>query len=399
MPCNQNELGEVGHGVNRIPIRPTAAAAFFLVTTACSEGEDSGVSLPDVPTFEGTIDLEIGQVDGDDPYLFSAIQDVAADEQGRVIVADRQSMEIRVFEPDGTFAFHFGGPGEGPGEFGDLCCLQFAPDGEFWVRESARYSAFVLGAAGAEYPRIIRTPHLGQSGLMDPFTFDLEGNLVSVGPVRGDDDSGAGLMARLRVHADGAVDTVVMADAERQSVSQATVPFELGTIRGLAYLHQPFGPLWIHAHANGGTWAEAITSDYSINLHRPGGTVSVIEGPLLVGPPLSADERDGAQESIDRDRDRTGVAIHPFRIPDRKPPLDDMFFDRAGRLWVVKTLATGETVREADVWDGTTLVAHYRWPSRIREIPTPWATGSVLYGVTADTLGVHRAARVRFDRR
>ena len=120
---------------------------------------------------------------------------------------------------------------------------------------------------------------------------------------------------------------------------------------------------------------------------------------MLVGPPLSADERDGAQESIDRDRDRTGVAIHPFRIPDRKPPLDDMFFDRAGRLWVVKTLATGETVREADVWDGTTLVAHYRWPSRIREIPTPWATESALYGVTADTLGVHRAARVRFDRR
>ena len=214
--------------MNRIPIRPTAAAAFFLVTTACSEGEDSGVSLPDVPTFEGTIDLEIGQVDGDDPYLFSAIQDVAADEQGRVIVADRQSMEIRVFEPDGTFAFHFGGPGEGPGEFGDLCCLQFAPDGEFWVRESARYSAFVLGAAGAEYQRIIRTPHLGQSGLMDPFTFDLEGNLVSVGPVRGDDDSRAGLMARLRVHADGAVDTVVMADAERQSVSQATVPWASG---------------------------------------------------------------------------------------------------------------------------------------------------------------------------
>ena len=385
--------------MNRIPFRPTAAAAVFLAATACSEREDSDVSLPEVPTFEGTIDIEIGEIDGDDPYLFSGIQDVAADEQGRVIVADRQSIEIRVFEPDGTFAFHFGGPGEGPGEFGDLCCLQLAPDGEFWVRESARYSAFVLGSAGAEHQRILRTPHLGYSGLMDPFTFDLEGNLVSVGPVRGDDDSSPGLTARLRVHADGAVDTVLMADAERQSVSQATVPFERGTLRGLAYLTQPFGPQWIHAHANGGTWAEAITSDYSINLHRPDGTVSVIEGFLLLGPPLSADERERAQESIDRDRDRTGVAIHPFRIPDRKPPLDDMFFDRAGRLWVVKTLATGETVREADVWDGTTLVAHYRWPSRIRDYPTPYATETALYGVTADTLGVERAARVRFERR
>ena len=384
--------------MNRIPIRPTAAAV-FLVATGCSEVEDAYVSLPEVPTFEGTIDFEIGQIDGDDPYLFSAIQDIAVDEQGRVIVADRQSIEIRVFEPDGTFAFDFGGPGEGPGEFGDLCCLQFAPDGELWVRESARYSAFVLGSAGAEYQRIIRTPHPGIIGLMAPFTFDTEGNLVSVGPVRGDDDTVASLMARLRVLADGVVDTVVMAEAERQSVSQATVPFERETIRGLAYLHQPFGPQWIHAHANGGTWAEAITADYSINLHHPDGTVSVIQDPVLEGPPLSGDDREWAQSRIDRERDRTGVTVHPFEIPDRKPPLDDMFFDRAGRLWVVRTLATGETVREADVWDGTTLVAHYRWPSRIRDYPTPWATESALYGVTADTLGVQRAARVRFDRR
>ena len=385
--------------MKRVPFRPAVAAAVFLVTTACSEVEESGVSLPEVPTFEGTIDLEIGRIDGDDPYLFSAIQDVAADEQGRVIVADRQSIEIRVFGPDGTFAFHFGGPGEGPGEFGDLCCVQLAPDGELWVRESARYSAFVLGSAGAEYQRIIRTPHPGTIGLMAPFTFDMEDNLVSVGPVRGDDDAVASLMARLSVLADGMVDTVVMADAERQSVSQATVPFERGPIRGTAYLHQPFGPQWVDAHANGGIWAEVITSDYSINLHHPDGTVSVIQGPVLEGPPLSADDREWAQSRIDRERDRTGVAVHPFEIPDRKPPLDDMFFDRAGRLWVVKTLATGETVREADVWDGTTLVAHYRWPSRIRNNPTPWATESALYGVTADTLGVERAARVQFDRR
>ena len=383
--------------MKRVPFRPTVAAAFLLAATACSEGGESDVALPEVPTFEGTIDLEIGEVDGDDPYLFSYILDVVADELGRIIVTDRNSAEIRVFGPQGDFAFHFGGPGEGPGEFGDLCCVEFAPGGELWVRESARYSVFVLGSDGAEYQRVLRTPHPGIIGLRAPFTFDVGGDLVSVGPVGGYGD--VSLYARLRVLPDGAVDTVLMAEAERQTVSQATVPFNRAGIIGSMYLHQPFGPQWIHAHTNGGTWADAVTSDYAINLHHPDGAVSLIEGPALEGPPLSESDRDWAQSRMERDLDRVDIGRHPFQIPDRKPPLADMFFDNAGRLWVVKTLAAGETVRNADVWDGTTLVAHYRWPSRILDLPTPWATESALYGVTADTLGVQRAARVRFERR
>ena len=383
--------------MKRVPCRRTVAAAFLLAATACSEGGESDVALPEVPTFEGTIDLEIGEVDGDDPYLFSYILDVVADELGRIVVTDRNSAEIRVFGPEGDFAFHFGGPGEGPGEFGDLCCVEFGPDGELWVRESARYSVFVLGSDGAEYQRVLRTPHPGNIGLRAPFTFDMGGDLVSVGPVSGYGD--VSLYARLRVLPDGAVDTVLMAEAERQTVSQATVPFNRAGIVGLMYLHQPFGPQWIHAHTNGGTWADAVTSDYAINLHHPDGTVALIEGPALEGPPLSEGDRDWAQSRMDRDRDRADIGRHPFEIPDRKPPLADMFFDSAGRLWVVRTLAAGESVRNADVWDGTTLVAHYRWPSRILDLPTPWATESALYGVTADTLGVQRAVRVRFERR
>ena len=385
--------------MGRVPFRPMVAAAFFLTAAACSEGSTAGgdfIALPEVPTLEGTVDLEIGQIDGDDPYLFSYIRAVAADERGRVLVADRNTTEIRVFEPDGSFAFHFGGPGEGPGEFTDICCMQFDLDGDLWVRESQRFSVFRLGSAGAEYQRGLRSPQMGIIGVMDPFAFDQEGHLVAVGAVNVGD--GPSIDARYRVLADGMVDTVVMANAERQFISQTTVPVTR-PFRGIAYLHQPFGPTWLHAHANGGAWAETVTSDYSINLHRADGTVSVIEGPALQGPPLSAEDRAQAQHGIDRDRERADINNHPFDIPERKPPLADMFFDSSGRLWVVKTLATGGTVREADVWHGTTLVAHHRWPSRIREYPTPWATESALYGVTADSLGVQRVARVRFERR
>lgn len=380
--------------MRRVPFRPTIAAALFLMVIACGEAYDPEVVLPEIPTYEGTIDLEIGKLDGDDPYLFSSIGDIVADEGGRVIVADSRTNEIRVFEPDGDFAFHFGGPGEGPGELSDPTTLQFGPDGELWVRESVRYSVFRLEPEKAEFRRVLRSLNPGHVGLNDPFTFDADGQLVAVGPVRGDDD--VSLEARLRLRHDGVVDTVVMADSERQKAGQKTVPFERGNIRGIVYLHAPFGPRWIRAHANGGTWAEAVSTEYAINYHGPDGTVSVIEGPALQGPAPGADERAAAERQMERERDRAGLDEHPFGIPDRKPPLDRMFFDQAGRLWVQKMAADGAAMREADVYEGTTLAAVYRWPSRVRNWPTPRVFDSALYGVTADSLGVERVARVRF---
>ena len=385
--------------------RPVAAWLALVVpalaVVACAEGEPPG-ALPEVPAFEGSIDLEIGEMDGDDPYLFTRIADIVADGQGRVVVADGQTSEIRVFESDGTFAFRFGGHGEGPGELSDICCLAFGPGGELWVREGARYSVFTLDAASAGYRRGVRSLHPGMIGVRDPFTFDADGNLVNVGPVRREGGTNPtaqlrGVTARLHLDADGAVDTVVLADAERQSTGQATTEFERGGFTGIYYLHHPFGPTWIHAHAHGGAWAEAITSAYSINYHSPDGTVSLIEGPRLEGPVLSPEERATAQFRIERELDVSGLDDHPFGIPDRKPPLEGMFFDTDGRLWVEKTVPDGDETREADVWAGTELVARYRWPRRMEELPSPWATESLLYGVTTDSLGVQRVARVRFE--
>ena len=389
-------------------LRPAAAvpplAALSLLALACAEDEPARV-FPEVPTFEGSIDLEIGEMDGDDPYLFTRIASIAEDAQGRLFVADGQTSEIRVFESDGGFAFRFGGYGEGPGELSDICCLAFGPDGQLWVRESARYSVFALESASAEYLRGMRSLHPGMVGLRDPFTFDADGNLVNVGPVTSEDATNLtaqlrGVTARLQLNPDGAVDTVVLADAERQYTGQATTEFEREfegrSVRGIMYLHHWFGPTWIHAHAEGGAWAEAITSQYSINYHHPDGTVSLIEGPPLEGPMLSRDELATAESRIQRDLDRSDLDDHPFGIPERKPPLEGMFFDAGGRLWVEKTGADGEEVREADVWAGTELVARYRWPRRIAELPSPWATDSMLYGITTDSLGVQRVARVRF---
>lgn len=380
--------------MGRAPARATTVAA-ILLAAGCGGGDDSADSgvQPDVPVYEGAIDLEIGEFEGDDPYLFTYIGHVVSDEQGRIIVADTRTSEIRVFEPDGRFAFRFGGPGEGPGELTDPSSLEFGPDGGLWVRESTRFSVFSLDSAGAEYQRVVRSPNVGVVGVIGPFTFDPDGQLIAVGSLF---DGQASREVRLRLDADGRVDTLHLAPAERQAAGQTTVPVERGPFRGVSYLHQPFGPTWVHAHARGGSWAEAVTTEYAINYHAQDGTVSLIEGPSFPGPPLSEDDREWAQTRMDREVDRAGIAEHPFGIPERKPPLAGMFFDRNDRLWVERTPAHGATMREADVYDGTTLMARYRWPRRIQDYPRPWATESLLYGVTVDSLGVQRVARVRF---
>ena len=61
--------------------------------------------------------VSIGDVDGEDPYLFSYAWDATKLSDGRIVVVDRSTSELRVFDETGTYLATWGGLGEGPGEF------------------------------------------------------------------------------------------------------------------------------------------------------------------------------------------------------------------------------------------------------------------------------------------
>ena len=62
-------------------------------------------------------DVSIGDMDGEDPYLFRYAWDATKLSDGRIVVADRSTSELRVFDAAGTYLATWGGLGEGPGEF------------------------------------------------------------------------------------------------------------------------------------------------------------------------------------------------------------------------------------------------------------------------------------------
>lgn len=365
--------------------RSMPAIALILLLGAARDSGDTPAVAHQVPTFQGTVELEVGEADGDDPYVFSSIESIVTDPGGRMIVIDLLSHEVRVFHPDGGFAFRFGGPGEGPGELNHPCCLGFAPDGMLWVGADGHYSTFRLEAAGARFVRRWRRTALGVAA---PVTFDATGRVIDVGSLRVADRF---VLARFHLDPGGAVDTVLMATPEDQLVGRAQLRDERGGVQNIA---QPLGPRWLSAHGPEGAWATAISSEYSITLHNGDGTASQIQGPLLRGPAVGPEERDDAQALLDLVAERIGN--RPFGIPERKPPLAALFFDRSGRLWVERTGPEGAESREADVYDEGTLVARYRWPLGVDVGVAPWVTETALYGTTEDELGVQRVARVRF---
>ncbi|MDE2677233.1 MAG: hypothetical protein OXI76_04925 [Gemmatimonadota bacterium] len=367
------------------------------MATACRGTETGDEGTVEVPAFVGTIDLEIGQIDGDEPLVFGRIGSVVQDPERRLVVADRDAHELRVFDSDGRFAYRFGGAGDGPGELNSPCCLGFAPDGALWVREYIGFSYFRLGTTGATFEGEVRSSH-SDGGLAVPVTFDAMGRLVDVAslPLSG----GGSAEARLHMDMDSglSVDTVWVTTPEEYEPVRAEVRRTIGTATLTMYVDQPFGPALLREHGPGGSWAKAISSEYLVTIHRPDNTVMEILGPPGPGPFLSDREQALAHDEIERDLRRIDGNNHPFDIPERKPPLRDLFFDQAGRLWVERTVADGAEMREADVYAAGVLVARYKWPARVNPGIAPWITESVLVGTTRDELGVQRVARVRFQR-
>ena len=93
--------------------------------------------------------VSIGEVDGEEPYLLNGARDATILRDGRIVVANLGTNELRVFDASGTHVATWGGSGEGPGEFTELWHVDRWPADSIVAWSAARLGISVFASDGS----------------------------------------------------------------------------------------------------------------------------------------------------------------------------------------------------------------------------------------------------------
>ena len=123
--------------------------------------------------------VSIGEREGEDPYLLYRAMDATILADGRIVVANNGSDELRFFDSTGGHLASRGGRGEGPGEFeglysvapwaGDSIVAWFAP----------RLGVSVFDGEG-NYGRTVAIDHGTRSSWLQPVAASVHGSILAV---------------------------------------------------------------------------------------------------------------------------------------------------------------------------------------------------------------------------
>lgn len=97
---------------------------------------------------DSTPRVEIGRASGSEPMLLNDVRAAGRLRDGRLVVANSGSRELRYFAPDGNWLTTVGGDGEGPGEFRSVSFLAVLAGDSVLVYDRSLQRVTVLDSAG-----------------------------------------------------------------------------------------------------------------------------------------------------------------------------------------------------------------------------------------------------------
>lgn len=103
---------------------------------------DATCTLGDTPT------LSIGEEDGDENYLLSSVSGARRLSDGRIVLANARSWQVRYYGADGKFIRSSGRRGEGPGEFRQPFTLHTLPGDTVYVGDIRPFRFLVFAPDG-----------------------------------------------------------------------------------------------------------------------------------------------------------------------------------------------------------------------------------------------------------
>ncbi len=109
----------------------TILLGMAIVLTACGDNTSNSDTADEIIELEitGSIGVEVG----DSNYVLGAVQQVAHDTSGNILVLDRSACCVRVYSPSGEFIRQISNEGSGPGELLNPYSMFVAEDGRILV--------------------------------------------------------------------------------------------------------------------------------------------------------------------------------------------------------------------------------------------------------------------------
>ena len=330
-------------------------------------------------------EIDVGQLEGEEAYQLFRVSDAVRLPDGRIVVGNGGSQELRFFDGAGTFLTTVGREGKGPGEFTGLGMLGVARDSihvfdwslyrvSVFDQEGRFGRSYVIRVPGIAFPQAAGMLADGSWVIMSGFAFSPQ----KISAVVRDTS------LFVRVSSEGAVvDTLgrfptveFFMWGDGRSTTAATRAFGKSVTTGVAASRIYVG----------------LTEKYEILGFTPGGkATSIIRKTHVPRPVTAADIEAYKEEDLGRRvrpsfRPQMERLLADMPYPETMPAFADLEVDAGGYLWVQEFDPPGTPVARWTVFNPEgRAVAAVETPRdlTIRQIGTDFVLGT-----WSDDLGV-----------
>jgi hypothetical protein len=327
--------------------------------------------------------LTIGVMDGPQEYMFFRARVARQLDDGRLLVTNMGTSEVRFYDAQGTFINASGSEGEGPGEFMSLGFTWVTDTDSVYLYDNRlrRFSVldhhgvfartFMVGRDTGEFAHPDGV--FGDGTVLASVDEEDQGGYAELGTVRG--------RSRYdRFNAEG--DSITsLASLPGSELYKGTHPDGSGFTTSSNHAVRPF------AFAGGATWFYGAGDGFEFQERGLDGRLLRVIRVDKDRRPMPRRVRDEHEESLREMNAQAAALWGAIPLPDSLPVHERLEQDKAGNLWV-----EGYTVQEEDpFWSVFARDGHWlgdlQPPSglRITEIGDDY-----LMGVWADTLGVEQ---------
>lgn len=336
------------------------SAGVRIVENRAPEWEgDSGWRIADEPS------LTIGSVDGDQEYLLSRVASAVRLSDGRIVVADGGSSQLRFYDAEGRFLSASGGSGEGPGEFTFLNRVWRRP-GDTLVATDLKPRTSHFDPAG-RYLRAVPAAIPEGARILSIVGQADDGTYLAMSGTRGMGSNDAGRVIRdtlqlFRIAPDGSASTLLA-----RQPGQERWGLHLGGVTNFPFL--PFSAPASYA-AGGRHFALGTGREPEVVLWNTDGTVATRVRWAAERRPVTSElvdryrEHNLAGETDPNERRRLEVFLAEAPVADSLPVYQSLLLGDDGHLWVQEYRPSWERDVSWQVFapDG-------RWLGRVRTPP------------------------------